>query len=129
MGEKTVPCVIVDLDEESEKTLNLALNKIKGEWDYDKLSEILSGFDEELAELSGFAADELALMLGENEAGIFENVSDAWEDDQDSIYGSYVVTLQFENTYFAKCWAEKNGYPRKIRDGSQTTVIRMEEEQ
>lgn len=129
MGEKTVPCVVVDLDEESEKVLNLALNKIKGEWDYDKLNDILAGFDEELAEISGFAADELALILGANEEGIFENISDGWEDDQDSIYGSYVVTLQFENAYFAKCWAEKNGYPGQIRDGTQTTVIRVEEKQ
>lgn len=129
MGEKAVPCVVVDLDEESEKVLNLALNKIKGEWDYDKLNDILAGFDEELAEISGFAADELALILGANEEGIFENISDGWEDDQDSIYGSYVVTLQFENAYFAKCWAEKNGYPGQIRDGTQTTVIMVEEKQ
>ena len=40
-----------------------------------------------------------------------------------------VVTLQFENAYFAKCWAEKNGYPGQIRDGTQTTVIRVEEKQ
>lgn len=128
-GIEEAEVIVADLDEEAEKAANIAMNKIEGEWDYDKLNDILAGFDEELAEISGFAADELALILGANEEGIFENISDGWEDDQDSIYGSYVVTLQFENAYFAKCWAEKNGYPGQIRDGTQTTVIRVEEKQ
>ena len=35
MGYESVPCSVVDLDEKEEKLLNIALNKIKGQWDYD----------------------------------------------------------------------------------------------
>ena len=31
---------MVDLDEKEEKLLNVALNKIKGQWDYSRLEEI-----------------------------------------------------------------------------------------
>ena len=33
LGYDQVDCVIVDLDEQKEKALNIALNKISGEWD------------------------------------------------------------------------------------------------
>lgn len=38
LGYTEVDCVIVDLDDMGEKALNIALNKIQGEWDRDKLS-------------------------------------------------------------------------------------------
>ena len=37
MGITEVDCVVVELDETKEKALNIALNKISGEWDKDKL--------------------------------------------------------------------------------------------
>ena len=37
MGETQVQCVVVDLDEEREKALNVALNKVSGDWDEGKL--------------------------------------------------------------------------------------------
>jgi DNA modification methylase len=49
------------MDETREKALNIALNKIQGDWDEDKLAELFTGFD--LAdfdmELTGFDADEI----------------------------------------------------------------------
>ena len=38
MGITEVECVIVEMGEEKEKALNVALNKISGEWDNDKLA-------------------------------------------------------------------------------------------
>ncbi len=67
MGYESVPCSIVDLDEKEEKLLNIALNKIKGQWDYDRLEEILSGFDYEIATASGFSAEEIAVILANND--------------------------------------------------------------
>jgi hypothetical protein len=54
--------VIVDLDEQQEKALNLALNRISGEWDEGLLTELLkdleqSGFD---LELTGFDGEQNA---------------------------------------------------------------------
>ena len=42
LGETETEAIIVDLDEEGEKTLNIALNKIEGGWDNEKLKDILS---------------------------------------------------------------------------------------
>ena len=39
LGFTEVDCVVVDLDDKREKALNVALNKIQGEWDKDKLAE------------------------------------------------------------------------------------------
>ena len=36
MGMTEVDCVVVEMDEDKEKALNIALNKISGEWDTDK---------------------------------------------------------------------------------------------
>jgi len=41
MGITEAECVVVELSEEKEKALNIALNKISGEWDKDKLALLL----------------------------------------------------------------------------------------
>jgi len=40
-----IDCVIVDLDKTKEKALNIALNKIEGDWDLPKLKDILQEID------------------------------------------------------------------------------------
>jgi ParB-like chromosome segregation protein Spo0J len=40
-GAKEVEVSVVDLDPEKEKALNLALNKIRGDWDEEKLGALL----------------------------------------------------------------------------------------
>jgi DNA modification methylase len=59
-----VPCVEVDLPKEKEKALNLALNRIHGEWDEQKLAEVLFELENmpEL-ELTGFSESEVAKVL------------------------------------------------------------------
>ncbi|MDE1468893.1 site-specific DNA-methyltransferase [Eubacterium limosum] len=42
MGISEVECVVVELDEDKEKALNVALNKISGDWDKDKLALLIS---------------------------------------------------------------------------------------
>ena len=56
MGMSEVDCVVVDLDETKEKALNLALNKIQGDWDFLKLKDVLQDLDtgEFDIELTGF---------------------------------------------------------------------------
>ena len=42
MGITEVECVVVEMDAETEKALNIALNKISGEWDKDKLALLIA---------------------------------------------------------------------------------------
>jgi DNA modification methylase len=41
-GHTELECVVVDLSEDKEKALNIALNKISGEWDKDKLALLIT---------------------------------------------------------------------------------------
>lgn len=61
LGEKEIDCVVVDMDSENEKALNIALNKVSGDWDKDKLMlliEDLQGVDFDVS-LTGFDSAEL----------------------------------------------------------------------
>ena len=65
MGVSEVDCVVVDLDETKEKALNLALNKIQGDWDNLKLKDLLLELDtgEFDIELTGFDMDEIEDLM------------------------------------------------------------------
>jgi DNA modification methylase len=66
LGLKTVPVILLDISVEQARLLNLALNRISGEWDQDLLARLLSDLqsspDIDLA-LSGFADDEIGQLL------------------------------------------------------------------
>jgi len=64
-GMESLPVVYVDLDEPSEKQLNLALNRITGEFEPQALAEVLADLKRLGAdlELTGFSEDELSDLL------------------------------------------------------------------
>mgnify|MGYP000757833002 FL=1 len=129
MGAETTLVSVVDLSDTEEKMLNIALNKIKGDWDKGKLEELLSGFDQSEAFVAGFDPDEIALLQADN-SDLEEELDDWLDDEEDEYYGaSWVITLNFTSNYFAKCWAEENGYEGQVREGTGTTVIRVDEEE
>lgn len=65
MGADTADVVVVDLDPDREKALNVALNKITGAWDIAKLTELIGDLDVEGYDLTatGFSDKELKAML------------------------------------------------------------------
>jgi ParB-like chromosome segregation protein Spo0J len=65
LGLVEVPVYMVDLDEDQEKALNIALNKVSGEWDVDMLNELIAGLDEHLRALTGFTEEELAKLTAD----------------------------------------------------------------
>ena len=77
LGETEVDCVVVDLDEQKEKALNIALNKISGDWDMPLLTDLLkdlnddgfditlTGFD--MAEFDSFFKDEVKEQVAEDD--------------------------------------------------------------
>ena len=65
MGHTEVDCVVVEMDEEKEKALNIALNKISGDWDKNKLALLiadLQGADFDVS-LTGFEPAEIDALF------------------------------------------------------------------
>jgi ParB-like chromosome segregation protein Spo0J len=65
LGWKEAPCVVLDLSKEKERLLNIALNKISGEFDKVQLKDLLLEIDQEGGNLalSGFEDLELEKLL------------------------------------------------------------------
>ena len=76
MGITEVECVVIEMNEEKEKALNIALNKISGDWDKDKLMLLiadLQGADFDVS-LTGFEPAELDALFK-------DSVKDGIHDD------------------------------------------------
>ena len=76
MGITEVECVVVEMDAEKEKALNVALNKISGDWDKEKLALLiadLQGVDFDVS-LTGFD-------LGEIDDLFKDSLKDGIKDD------------------------------------------------
>ena len=59
-----VPTVLVDVTDTEAKALNLALNRISGEWDFDKLTPILEELRTSIGtDLTGFGETEIDEIL------------------------------------------------------------------
>lgn len=85
LAMEKVPVVRVDLDEPAEKALNIALNKVSGEWDNTKLSELLEGLQADGYDLLdlGFYDDELSQLGDECGDGQDLNELDEYTEDND----------------------------------------------
>lgn len=81
LGYDYIDVVEVDLDDNSEKALNIALNKVSGDWDNEKLVEILKeleadGYD---VDLTGFDSGEIDSLL----ASMINDIEDDIDDEDD----------------------------------------------
>lgn len=93
LGVEEVECVIVDLPEDKERALNLALNKISGEWDKDLLRSFIEDMERDMVELGGFDFREVdkIMRINEEEEGEIEFTDELLEEH------NYIV-LYFDNT-------------------------------
>ena len=65
LGYDEIDCVIIEIDKTKEKALNVALNKITGEWDTKKLEELLKELSiVDMSEITGFDIAEINDILG-----------------------------------------------------------------
>ncbi|MHC4695472.1 MAG: site-specific DNA-methyltransferase [Planctomycetota bacterium] len=81
LGNKEIDVVFVDLTEEREKALNLALNKIVGDWDEPKLAQLLQefeGFPDVDVWLTGFDDREIGDVISR----VLDRHAIAGNDDQ-----------------------------------------------
>lgn len=66
-GETDVDVSVVDLDETQEKQLNIALNKVEGGWEEEKLAALLSELGDD-APLTGFSQAEIDSLTNDIES-------------------------------------------------------------
>ena len=73
-GHTELAVSVVDLDDQQERLLNIALNKVSGDWDEEALTKLLVDLQQDGADisLSGFDDVDLRQMLGEIEIPNFE---------------------------------------------------------
>lgn len=83
LGYTEIDCVVVELDPQREKALNLALNKIQGDWDDTKLAELMADLDAGAFDVSltGFDAEEVDALL--NRFYAKEAVQDEFDIDKE----------------------------------------------
>lgn len=124
-------------DEDHEKALNLALNKISGEWDFEKLGEILdeltinefnidlTGFDEFEAEL--LAPDDTLLSLyDEEETENYDEVPEDYMDVEGDVPNqTYSVIFSFEDKEKANEFIKSLGVDKEMKQNS--IVINQDE--
>lgn len=80
LGYTEIDCIVINIDKTKEKALNIALNKVTGEWDFESLAKLLDELKEEdyNIELTGFDFSEAEKLWDEY---ISENKRDYYKDD------------------------------------------------
>lgn len=91
LGYDAADVSVVDLNKNDEKALNIALNKIAGEWDEEKLAEIFADLQaaDYDATVTGFEDDAISALLG---GAISEEI------EQESEYSRKVDSPHYEPT-------------------------------
>lgn len=114
-GDKEAEVVVVDLDETREKLLNLALNKIQGDWDFTKLADVLTELDTGAGSLdiTGFDVSELEAIATWTPESIprLENVDIEGGGKQ----YSHLLIFSFESAKDLEAAKEKCGLDPKLR--------------
>ena len=61
LGETEAECVCVEMNEQDEKALNIAMNKVVGEWDLPKLADLMQDLEQQdyNLEITGFDLPEI----------------------------------------------------------------------
>ena len=67
LGYTEADCIVVDLSKQDEKALNIALNKIGGQWDMALLRDALQDLTLSKVDVNatGYSDDELSVILGD----------------------------------------------------------------
>ena len=97
LGFKEIPCVVLDLPKHKEKALNLALNKVSGDWDKSKLEKLLQDIETADIGLTGFNDDDLAKLLNDVQSGGAEyDIAPRLMEQYDYIVLFFRNTLDFQ---------------------------------
>lgn len=115
--ETEVTVSVVDLDDIQEKELNVALNKITGEWDDDKLSVILNELGEEAAD-TGFTLPEIDVLRDELKSYFDDVTAPDEEEPTEEPEESFLLSLTFDA-------ADEKPLKAYIKEHSEDAVVRI----
>lgn len=116
-GETEVTVSVVDLDDIQEKELNVALNKITGEWDDDKLSVILNELGEEATD-TGFTPPEIDVLRDELKSYFDDVTAPDEEEPTEEPEESFLLSLTFDA-------ADEKTLKAYIKEHSEDAVVRI----
>lgn len=116
-GETEVTVSVVDLDDIQEKELNVALNKITGEWDDDKLSVILNELGEEATD-TGFTLPEIDVLRDELKSYFDDVTAPDEEEPAEEPEESFLLSLTFDA-------ADEKSLKAYIKEHSEDAVVRI----
>ncbi len=115
LGETEIEYVEVDLDEKQEKILNVALNRIKGRWDVQKLVALLTeiqALGEGEMELTGFEPWELEALKMQ-----YNHIDDLMNEDFSEYGKKEKDTFTMTFTLPAEVKSAVEGYVKKTPNG------------
>lgn len=104
IGQTEVVASVVDFSEDAEKQLSLALNKIEGEWDKEKLDELLSEIGGE--QFTGFSQADIEELRTEMQ---YMQDGQLYAEMVENIERYYNVRLLFDEDEYRSV----NGYIRE----------------
>ena len=116
-GETEVTVSVVDLDDIQEKELNVALNKITGEWDDDKISVILNELGEEATD-TGFTLPEIDVLRDELKSYFNDVTAPDEEEPTEEPEESFLLSLTFDA-------ADEKPLKAYIKEHSEDAVVRI----
>lgn len=134
--------ILVDLDESQEKLLNVAMNKIDGDWDYIKLREL---FDDITAEgmddlkYTGFSESELQNLYESFDDEISEEADqkesrgdepkerdEAPGDQDEEPEREFTIYLSFPTKEAAEGWLKGKGIETEYKGTARNITVKME---
>lgn len=116
-GETEVTVSVVYLDDIQEKELNVALNKITGEWDDDKLSVILNELGEEATD-TGFTLPQIDVLRDELKSYFDDVTAPDEEEPTEEPEESFLLSLTFDA-------ADEKPLKAYIKEHSEDAVVRI----
>lgn len=135
MGVTETEVVLIYVDADKEKLLNVALNKIDGEWDYGKLEELFAEFSDEDIQFTGYTTEELDGLFGKETASpsfSYEDDSDGGEESETKEEKSekpekdFKIFFSFPSKEAAEKWLKDKGQECEFEGTSHNITIKME---
>lgn len=136
-GETRVEVVLIQMDEDKEKLLNVALNKIEGEWDEEKLKELFDEVGDEDIKFTGFTEEDIEALYDGEEPDYDEDEEPEEQEEKDSSskeekeekdpdLREFSVFLSFSTKEAAEAWLEERGVETEYQGTSRNITIKME---